>query len=228
MIFRYLDPGIVADDYHACRGGWHESYLNNCQAGLQKVPQQPVNTYSNLAYLAVGVFVELWLDTYPSFVLAVTMTYLCFGSALYHATSTRWAGMLDVTAIYTVFSAVAVYALAVLVGLGDNWATPAVMFVVAGLTAFLLAQRFRRKMNLVIGIFLGGAYAFQLLHMALTVQWFAWRSLLGSFVLFALAFLAWNMDKAQRFPLPRWGHGVWHLLTAAACGFLFYAVHLTM
>jgi hypothetical protein len=35
------------------------------------------------------------------------------------------------------------------------------------------------------------------------------------------------LDKAGKFPLPRWGHGVWHVLTAIAISILFYVIHLT-
>lgn len=225
-LFRNLDPAVVAVDYKQCAGGWHEAYLNHCAAGLTKIPQQPVNTYTNLAYLAAGLFVALTVDTPPAQVFAATMIYLSIGSTLYHALSTRWAGMLDVTAIYATFSALAVYALFVLLGIPD-WITTGIMFVVAGLTAFLLSKRYSRNMHLIIGIFLGAAYAFLLLHMARTGRWSVWPYLAGSFSAFALAFLIWNMDRAGTFPLKRWGHGCWHILTAAASALVFYAIFLT-
>jgi len=132
--------------------------------------------------------------------------------------------MLDVTAIYVVFSALAVYAAAVLVGVPD-WLTPALMFVVAGGVAYVLSPRYHQNMRLIIGIFLGGAYALVLLQMWLRGQWALWPYLLASFVAFALAYLFWNMDRARTFPLPRWGHGLWHILTAVASGLVFYVIH---
>jgi channel protein (hemolysin III family) len=226
-VFQYVEPETVSADYHPCRGGWHEAYLNDCEAGLLRIPQQPVNTYTNLAYLAAGLFTHLALGTGPSLVFAVGLIYLCVGSTLYHAVSTAWAGMLDVTGIYVVFSSLAVFAAAALLGGGTSPLTTAVMFLVAGLTAFLLSKRFRRQMNVVIGIFLGLIYALSLLHIGLNHHWERWSLLLASFTLFALAFMAWHMDRARSFPLPRWGHGLWHILTAAASALLFFAIHLT-
>lgn len=223
-LFRSLDPAIVRDDYHACAGNWYEANLHNCQDGLEAVPQQPVNTYTNLAYLAAGLFPGVLLDTPASYVFAFAMTYLCVGSTLYHGTSTRWGGMLDVTAIYVVFSALAVYAAAGLFGLPE-WLTPALMFVVAGAIAYVLTPRFRRNMHLIIGIFLGSTYALVLLQMGLREQWAARPYLLTSIVAFALAFLFWRMDLTRTFPVPRWGHGLWHILTAVASGLVFYVIY---
>lgn len=223
-LFRFIDPAIVQDDYRACAGDWHEAELHHCQAGLVAVPQQPVNTYSNLAYLAAGLYPGVLLGTPAAYVFTFTMAYLCVGSALYHATSTRWGGMLDVTAIYVVFSALAVYAAAVLLGVPE-WLTPALMFVISGGVAYVLSPRYHRNMRLVIGIFLGGAYVLVLLQMWMRATWTPWPYLLASFVAFALAFLFWHMDRSRTFPLPRWGHGLWHILTAAASGLVFYSIY---
>lgn len=224
--FRFVRPSILMDDYVVCAGGWHEAELNSCSQGLLKLPQQPVNTYSNLAYLAAGLFPAIVLKTPPAYVFAATTVYLCVGSSLYHAFSTRWAGMLDVTGIYTVFSALATYSAAVLIGLPD-WLTSLLMFVIAGLAAYFLSPRYKQDMHLRIGIFLGLAYGLTLLHMGLSGNWGAWPYLLASFLLFALAFLIWNLDKKRTFPLHGWGHGFWHVFTAAGAALLFYATFLS-
>jgi predicted membrane channel-forming protein YqfA (hemolysin III family) len=223
-VFAYVKPEIVEDNYHVCRGGWHEAYLNDCKDGLLKIPQQPVNTYTNLAYLAAGLYVDMRLDSAASLVFVLTMTYLCIGSSLYHATSTQWGGMLDVTAIYAVFSSTMVYALAALVGCAEAPLVPALMFVVAGLAAYFLSARFRRHMEVVIGIFLICTYLSVLGRMAVTESWSGWPLVATSFALFALAYWFWNLDRAKAFPLKRWGHGFWHLLTAVAAALIFYII----
>lgn len=224
-LFSYLKPGIIRDAYVPCLGGFHESELHNCRAGLVSVPQQPVNTYTNLAYLAAGLFPGVLLNTPPAYVFAFTMAYLTVGSSLYHATSTRWAGMLDVTAIYSVYSALAVYAASVLLSL-PGWLVPGLMFVVAGGLAYLLSPRYKRKMEFRIAIFLGGTYLLVLLQMWKSGDWEHWPWLAGSFGAFGIAYIFWNMDMARTFPLPRWGHGLWHLLTAIASGLVFYSIWL--
>lgn len=223
-IFRYLDPAIVRDDYRKCAGNWYEAEVCSCSDGLSSIPQQPINTYTNLAYVAAGFFPVFCLGTPASYAFAVTMLYLCVGSALYHATSTRWAGMMDVVAIYVVFSALAMYAAAELLSLPE-WLAPFIMFVVGGTVAYLLSPRYHKNMRLIIGLFLGGTYALVLLDMALSSDWLPGLYLLSSLISFALAYAFWSMDRARTFPFPRWGHGLWHILTALASILVFYSIH---
>jgi predicted membrane channel-forming protein YqfA (hemolysin III family) len=35
------------------------------------------------------------------------------------------------------------------------------------------------------------------------------------------------MDVKRTFPIKRWGHGIWHILTALASGLLFEGIYLT-
>lgn len=222
-IFRHLTPRVLEVDYRRCVGGWHESYLRGCERGLARIPQQPVNTYTNLAYLAAGAYAFFDLATPAAFAFLVTMTYLCVGSALYHGTSTHWAGMLDVTGIYAVFSGLAVYALTALLGWNEVWSVVAVL-VLAGLASYVLSERFRKDMILKIGMFLGATYALLAARMAMSGGWSQWPLPVASLALFALGFLVWNLDRRRIFPILGWGHGLWHVLTAAACAVLFYAI----
>ena len=223
--FNFVKPAMVDADHERCRGGWSEAHENHCEQGLLRIPQQPVNTYSNLAYFVAGMVVMVELDTMPAFVFAITMTYMCIGSTLYHALCTRWAGMLDVTGIYAVYSAMAVYAVSTVSPRelpGDVLAM--VMFSVAGGVTLALSPRFRRHMNFVIGCFLGITYLFLLANLMLARESDTWRLLLSSFLLFALAFVIWRVDRRRAFPLKRWGHGFWHILTAAGTTLLYHAI----
>lgn len=223
--FAFIKPETVAVDYDTCGGKWDEAYIHHCDQGLLHIPQQPVNTYSNLGYLAAGVYMHVIVGTNASLVFAITMAYLAVGSTLFHATSTKWAGMLDVIAIYVVFSAVAVYAASTLFDATTWTFTPAIMLVVAGLVSYLFSKRYKRRMNLVIAIFLGGSYLAVLVNMWIEHDTSAWRYLMTSFVLFALAYFIWNLDRKRIFPLRGWGHGFWHVLTAAASAFVFQAAN---
>jgi hypothetical protein len=224
-IFRRLSPAIVGADYRTCAGDWHEAQLYGCASGLTAIPQQPVNTYTNLAYLAAGVFASLFFGTATSYVFGITMIYLCIGSTLYHALSTRWSGMLDVTGIYIVFLSIAVYALATLFAL-PRPLIPALMLVVSSGLAYILHKRFHKNMRLIIGILLGGIYVFSLMRLWLSGFWEPWPFILASFLIFLFAFFCWSLDKSRMFPLRAWGHGLWHILTALATLLLFMAIHM--
>lgn len=224
--FGYLTPAKLAGDFKPCDGDWAEADELGC-ATLTRIPQQPVNTYSNLAYLAAGLIIQFRVDTGPAFVFAVTMTYLCIGSSLYHATSTGWAGVLDVSGILTVFPAITVYAVAGHFRVGNSPWTPLVMFVVGGGLVFVLAKRIHRYMRLVIGISLGLSYLLMLGYMWRNNAWEHQRFMWWSIGLFVAGFAAWELDRHRKFRPRRWGHGVWHVATAAASALIFYGVHLT-
>jgi channel protein (hemolysin III family) len=225
-LFSYLQPSWVDANLGRC-SGWHEEVLAGCQQ-LERIPHQPINTYSNLAYLAAGLYLQFSLDTPAAFVFAVTMTYLCIGSALFHALTTKWAGMLDVTGIYAVFTAIAVYALAALLGLGGHVHVSTAMFVVAGAAVLVLSPRYHKRMRLVIALCLGGAYAMLLLRMWSTGDWDPLRYGGISLALFVAGYLSWEADKRRRFVPRPWGHGFWHLFTAAASAVVFYAIDLSV
>jgi predicted membrane channel-forming protein YqfA (hemolysin III family) len=224
VIFRNLDPSKISD-YRPCRGGWWEAELNNCASGLAMVPQQPVNTYTNLAYIAVGFFLTFKLNTLPVYILSLNLLYLCAGSSLYHAISTKKTGSLDVSAIYALFSALTIYAIFSFFGLDDSF-TALIMFIVAALSGYLLRYRYRGSMAIKIGIFLALAYIFTIWSIIKTNQLPILAYSISSFVLFLMAYAAWYLDKKRIFPFKRWGHGLWHIFTAAATSLLIYATYL--
>lgn len=226
-LFKYMTPDTVISNYKHCNGEWHEAKLAECRVTLRAVPQQPINTWSNLAYLAAGLIIQFTVRTDPAFVFAVTMTYLCIGSTLYHATSTGWAGVLDVTAILTVFPSIAIYAAAGHFRAADHRLTPLVMFLAAGLIAFLLSKRANKYMRAVIAVSLGTSYLLLLGYIFRTNRWDLIWYLGGSLALFVVGYVSWGLDKKERFPITPWGHGVWHVATAAASALVFYAVHLS-
>ncbi len=223
-IFKIIDPGKVSQ-YRTCAGGWWEAELNQCASGLAMVPQQPVNTYTNVLYLTGGLFLVFYLNTLTSYVFFIASFYLCTGSALYHSTSTRWGGSLDVSAMYAVFSSLTVYAASTLIGLEDSLVA-LIMFVVAVLIGWLLRYKYKGNMVLKIGIFILLIYSFLIWSMVQHNMSLFNVYLISSFVLYVIAFIIWILDKKRIFPIKRWGHGLWHIFTAVAISMLFYAIYL--
>lgn len=225
--FRRVDPASV-EGYAGCRG-WCEGHLNGCGGEHPaRVPEQPVNAYTNLIYAAVGVYVALELATPEARVFLLTMLVLCVGSALYHGLSTYRTGRFDVGGMYAVFSALALYAIAMTTGVPPGW-TPWVMLAGAalfGLGGFFFRAWYRDSVNWKIAIFLVVVYLVLAERIATHAESDALLPTLVSFGLFALAMLAWQLDRRCKFPLLRWGHGLWHLLTGAAIGTLHYAIHI--
>jgi hypothetical protein len=226
IVFARVNPAKLSD-YAGCRG-WCEGKLAHCGGPYPtRVPEQPVNAYTNLIYAAAGVWVALSLGTAPAFVFGLALVVLCVGSALYHGLSTRWAGRFDVGSMYAVFSALAVFAIGRSFAVNPGWTAAAMLVLGAamGLLGYLIRGWYAEGVNLKIAIFLIVPYLLAaeliVVHRATAGLHFTW----GSFVLFGAAMGAWQLDRHCVFPLKSWGHGLWHLLTGLASLLLFLAVY---
>ncbi len=223
-VFQRINPANVTE-YLSCRGDFWESELNNCSTGLDRVPQQPVNTYTNVLYLTGGFLVMFELNTLPAFVFSLAALFLCIASALFHALSNYWSAKLDVSAMYAIFTALVVYAATTFFVIGDP-AVALIMFIIAAIMGYLLTYAFPVK-------FIFGVPIIALLVFALLIysRWQQGLPIINvywvvSLALFLVGLVTWFFDKWRIFPMPRWGHGFWHILTAVAIPLLFYSIYL--
>ena len=189
-------------------GGWAEAaILRRCT-----VPIEPRNTWSNLAYVAVAVALLIrgpWLEMIP---LAGGLVMLGVGSALYHATKQVWAQRLDNSGMYAVF--------AVLVVGGVIPEVPEVAVPLSAVGAALLAWRWAHKVKVPLDDMMGFMLAIAALRpLAVHQSWLAWVSL----GVFAVGYVAWQLDKRRSKLVGVWGHAVWHFGTGIAIGLLALA-----
>lgn len=203
---RYLGPQPDAD---VCSGWWAEARLRGCRHDLS-VPVEPVNTYTNLAYLAAGLTLVGWRPSWPAAVMAAALAILCVGSSLYHGLKTHWAERLDVAGMYCVFGAMAIYALAP----DHPWIGPVML---GGMTVGALTLNRPGDLNERMGILL------TLISLRGFLLGHAWLAL-ASLTIFAVAYLAWNLDHRDPPPTGRYGHAIWHVCTAAAIALMFVAI----
>ena len=190
------------------------------------IPQQPINTYTALTYVAGSVFVALQLRVPPAYVLVIASLYLCVGTAVFHALSTLRSHVLDKSSMYAACSTLAVYAACAFLGL-DGWRAASLMLGTAVLAGYLLAYAFPGADVIKIGAFLGLAYLLAIVRVVRDGYGAATPFLVVSVGLFLLGLACQIGDKKRVFPIKRWGHGVWQLLTGIAIPMLFHAVHVT-
>lgn len=196
--FLVMPQRWIGPYYRPCTGGWAEAKVHDCVNVPVFLPQQPINTWTNLAYVYAGWLTgDLWFAT--------LMTGLGICSALYHGTSTSWAGKLDVTSIYVTFPF-----LMVSVTVPTSWSLAIALPV--GILVGRLAYR-----NLTVSVGIG----FGLTLAVIAFAGLSWWLVTGA-ALFGVAYLAWNLDLRGRV-LGLSGHGLWHLLTAAGYACLFVA-----
>ncbi len=222
-VFQRINPANVTE-YLRCQGEFWESELNNCSIGLDRVPQQPVNTYTNVLYLTGGLLVMFEFNTLPTFVFSLAALFLCIASALFHALSNYWSAKIDVSAMYAIFTALVVYAATTFFVIGDPLVA-LIMFIVAAIMGYLLTYVF--SINFIFGVPIIALLVFALLIFSrwqqglhiFNVNWVV------SLTLLLVGIVTFLFDKWRIFPIPRWGHGFWHILTAIAIPLLFYSIY---
>lgn len=191
-----------------CAGDWWESEIEYaCRDGrpwgMRHFPQQPVNAWSNVAYPVAGLATALVLRTPESLVFALAMLALGIGSFLYHAWPSVKSAKLDHAGMYAVFLSLVTFNVG-----GPWWA----MAVASGVGAYAFRYAFSMDLNAMMGLFLW----ISLVATGLS------PTAVASLVYFVLAMVAWQLDR-RRLLTHRWGHGLWHVLTAAAIALMFGA-----
>ncbi len=198
---------------HLCRGGWNEGEMRGCKHGYTKtgIPVEPVNTYSNLAYLVAGWVVYRTIGGGAALVFFCAMAFLCFGSALYHGVKTRWSARWDHGGMYAVIGGLGFYVMAA-GHTSDTW----VMLVGAVLSGVFLAWFLDGHLLARMGLLMALVSVGVMTRGNAVLGWYS----LGFFV---LATAVWLVDMKTGV-LGRFGHGIWHLFTSVALAIMFAAV----
>ena len=198
---------------HICRGEWSEGIIRGCSHGYEEtgIPVEPVNTYSNLAYLIAGLVAYKITGGYVAIIFLISMAFLCFGSALYHGFKTRWSGRWDHGGIYAVLGVLAFY-LMVHCHKFETWFVLGGAILSGGVLAFILDRQLMERVGILLTLITAGV-----------ITKGNWGLCLISLGLFLLAFVIWKIDKKSRV-LDRYGHGLWHIFTAAAFAVMFIAI----
>lgn len=170
--------------------------------------QQPVNAFSNLAYLFVGLL-ALRRGSPTHALFAASCVVLAVGSFAFHATTTRAAQHLDMVGTYGVVVALAAR------GAARAWAVDARRAVAVALVvdAAIAVFKWRLDARVVLPLLCVAAAA--------PLARVAGPRALVPLVLLVVAFACRQLDVARVWCDPDsalQGHAAWHVLTAAALG----------
>lgn len=203
------------------------------------------NTWSNLAYVVVGLYALAvgWRDRRGhvspdsgyvartpalSFFFGLSCCYLGVGSGVYHASLTRWGQQLDVASMYAPLLA----ALVIQGGrmLRERWPVRVAWpwLLPAAVVADVLFYRFKWSMSssavlatLILLQAAGGVRDLVFARKQMRARWLA-----GALAALLAAIACRQLDVAGKFSGPdTWlqGHACWHLLTALslACAYAY-------
>ncbi len=211
--------------------------LEFCEQSSSGIIKQPINTYSNGAFVLVGLLIayHAWWNFCPSY---YPIMYSClvilvgFGSAAMHASTTLWGGIADMSAMYLLASFMVSY------GLVRLFRLPIVChLVIYGLIIIISGLMYGvRSWGINCNyLFAGMLVLFFLIELA--VYWvrrqsdFRWLWL--SVIFIGLAFAIWipSCTDGTICNPSSWfqGHAVWHLLAAMSSGtlYVYYASRRT-
>jgi len=242
--------------------GWRESSELRHPAYAERVYVNAVfrtraNTWSNLAYILVGLYGlaigwhdlrrpcprgAAYLAQTPALSLAFGLAccYLGAGSGLFHASLTRFGQQLDVAAMYApllVLIALNIGRWIPRLRLGRrHWSFPTwpILVALVGVAGWLLfLYKWAMSSMIVLCTLIVTVGLFTVLDRFRTsrktdVRWLAW-----SFLSLITAVICRQMDVAGRFSGPdAWlqGHTLWHIFTSLslACMYFYYRSEVTV
>lgn len=181
--------------------------------------QQPLNSWSNLAFLFVGGLALRRPREPLSILFALSCAVLAVGSFLFHATVTREMQWLDMVGTYAVLVAVAARGAAV----SFELAVAPVLAVALVADALFAIFKWSISANVALPLLMVAA-SIPITRRVMLGE----GSVRGALVpvgLFALALALRQLDVAHVACDPEGlyqGHALWHLLTAASLGLWFF------
>ena len=208
-----------------------------CEALWPGAVAQPVNAYSNLAFVWVGLMIlgdaagaqtaaassnpMRSQPAYPA-VFGAAVVAIGLGSLFYHASMSFAGQWFDVMGMYLLATFLVLYNLARLRPMSGGafaWAYIAANALLGVL--LVLAPEARRQVfaALVVGAVILEAVVFILRRPRIRAVYFA-----AALACFALAYGIWILDNARILCTPEsllQGHAAWHLLSAAAAGLVY-------
>ena len=210
--------------------GWALPDIKHCEANLGGWITAPANTWSNLAYILVGLW--LWRKAKEDGASAAAamgpIAVACgVGSFLFHGSYTFFFQVFDYVGMFLYILWVMVFALRRLGALREQsrpyWAS------VAASTALLLAFRgLGWPIQSLFGTQVALAAGLELWIYAARREGVRYGWMAATVGLFLLGQVSWHMDHTDAFCRPDdhilQGHAVWHVITSLcfATSYLFY------
>lgn len=208
-----------------------------CEAQRDGFIRQPINTYSNLAFVLVGLWIlavaradwskgarhNLMLShrAYP-IVFGLAAVAIGVGSFFYHASLTFIGQWFDVMGMYLFVSFAMVYSFARLRPFQPFYFIVGYLVLNTMLGYLLVVNPAIRRQ--VFAAMVWTALALEILVWLVESPKIEKRWLAASVASLAFGYAIWMLDESGAWcaPMSWWqGHALWHLLTALAAGLLF-------
>lgn len=213
-----------------------------CEADREGLIKQPVNTWSNLAFIICGLYIGFRLSRgiynpnknsltqtifYGAFFSSLVV-YLGPGSMAMHATTTAVGGFLDMLSMYLIAAFLVAYAAERFFKLTPFYFS----LIFVSVVSFCVWANFQNVHfifdffgNTVFAFFVSSAILLEALNIYVRKMQHEKRWAFLSFGALLLALFIWNLWQnetalCEPYSLIQ-GHGIWHILNAVSLYFLF-------
>lgn len=199
-----------------------------CEAISNNTIRQPINTWSNLAFVWVGLFIAVsatpdrTLRRSDALLLAFACVAIGLGSWLYHASLSFVGQWFDVMSMYLLGTFMVLHAAARLRPIGDRAFTVYYLAINVALGVLLIVWPDARRY--VFGVLIVAALILEAIshrrkQTTLHAKW-----LIAALGVYVVAQVIWTLDLNHIVCDPAsvlQGHAVWHVLTAVSAGLLY-------
>jgi hypothetical protein len=203
-----------------------------CERRLCAWIVEPSNTWSNLAYIAVGVYL-LWVCRHDRrnalTAVGVTGVLVGIGSSIFHGTGTFFGEVLDVSAMYLISGLFVTFNVKRLLGWDDRKLIQLYVALSAASIALLIATKYSGIPVFALQLVAAGVMEIKLFRRHRRERRpDSYRPMTYLIIAFAVAFTFWRLDISGRLCDPDnhilTGHAAWHI-SNSLCLLFFYRFH---
>lgn len=221
-----IEKLVVVSDLMCPWSQFKPAVLQFCERPLCAWIREPANTWSNLSYILIG----LWLihqakkqDTPHTSLLGIYSIILGFMSFFYHASGTFIGEVLDFSSMFLLSS----FCLSSSLTRFYDWDYKSLRMISVSTVAIsaCLLVLFQSIGVELFALQLFGTLIFEYLIYKQKKEKTQYKPLLWFMVSFTVAYIVWQLDHKHIVCYPdfHWinGHAIWHILTAVGIYFIF-------
>jgi hypothetical protein len=202
--------------------------MSFCEQNLNSWISEPANTWSNISYIAVGVFILVFLaKKYGrgfSDILPVIAIYTGLTSGVYHASDSFLFQVFDLSSMYLFSSFLLSYTLKQLTGFRSH--AFYIVFVLSFAVSLIVLLVVRKQIGdylfgVQIAFVIGAEVGIDLSRVKKARYWSFYTAL----AIFGVAWIVWILDYTKVWCNPQnhiiQGHALWHVLNSLCFVFAF-------
>jgi len=205
--------------------GFQPATIKFCEEQLCAWVTQPANTWSNIGFIIVGLFIYRQAKKVSQdglLLIGISSVILGIGSGLFHASSTFFFEVFDLLGMFMISGILLCFNLQRLSGISNRATTG--IYIILNAASLALMLIWHPSGIATFAVQLAVALTLELL-LHIRRDEVSYRHFIHMVGFFVLSFIFWGLDISKTVCDPHNhiinGHAIWHLLNAGAIYFIF-------